>query len=277
MAIDVKTNTASLNSLTQLNRTTRALSRSFERISSGLRIARAADDAAGLAVAENLRASHKSAAVAARNTNDGMSIVAVAEGASSEVGNILVRMRELAIQGASETLGTDERAYIQQEYVSLSDEVNRISAVTEFNGFTLVDGSAGVIGVQVGIQNTVNDQIDITLGDLRSSTLGIDTASIDMSTATGASASLTDIDAALDIVSGYRAGYGATENRLTNALTNLETFEQMTVEAEARIRDADFGKETAMLSQNQVLQQAGVSVLGQAKNLNQSALTLLQG
>ena len=277
MAIDVKTNTASLNSLTQLNRTTRALSRSFERISSGLRIARAADDAAGLAVAENLRASHKSAAVAARNTNDGMSIVAVAEGASSEVGNILVRMRELAIQGASETLGTDERAYIQQEYVSLSDEVNRISAVTEFNGSTLVDGSAGVIGVQVGIQNTVNDQIDITLGDLRSSTLGIDTASIDMSTATGASASLTDIDAAIDIVSSYRAGYGATENRLTNALTNLETFEQMTVEAEARIRDADFGKETAMLSQNQVLQQAGVSVLGQAKNLNQSALTLLQG
>jgi flagellin len=277
MAIDVKTNTASLNSLTQLNRTTRALSRSFERISSGLRIARAADDAAGLAVAENLRASHKSAAVAARNTNDGMSIVAVAEGASSEVGNILVRMRELAIQGASETLGTDERAYIQQEYVSLSDEVNRISAVTEFNGSTLVDGSAGVIGVQVGIQNTVNDQIDITLGDLRSSTLGIDTASIDMSTATGASASLTDIDAAIDIVSGYRAGYGATENRLTNALTNLETFEQMTVEAEARIRDADFGKETAMLSQNQVLQQAGVSVLGQAKNLNQSALSLLQG
>ena len=277
MAIDVKTNTASLNSLTQLNRTTRALSRSFERISSGLRIARAADDAAGLAVAENLRASHKSAAVAARNTNDGMSIVAVAEGASSEVGNILVRMRELAIQGASETLGTDERAYIQQEYVSLSDEVNRISAVTEFNGSTLVDGSAGVIGVQVGIQNTVNDQIDITLGDLRSSTLGVDTASIDMSTATGASASLTDIDAALDILSGYRAGYGATENRLTNALTNLETFEQMTVEAEARIRDADFGKETAMLSQNQVLQQAGVSVLGQAKNLNQSALTLLQG
>jgi flagellin len=281
MAIDVKTNTASLNSLTQLNRTTRALSRSFERISSGLRIARAADDAAGLAVAENLRASHKSAAVAARNTNDGMSIVAVAEGASSEVGNILVRMRELAIQGASETLGTDERAYIQQEYVSLSDEVNRISAVTEFNGSTLVDGSGGggtgVIGVQVGIQNTVNDQIDITLGDLRSSTLGIDTASIDMSTATGASASLTDIDAAIDIVSSYRAGYGATENRLTNALTNLETFEQMTVEAEARIRDADFGKETAMLSQNQVLQQAGVSVLGQAKNLNQSALTLLQG
>jgi flagellin len=274
MAIDVKTNTASLNSLTQLNRTTRALSRSFERISSGLRIARAADDAAGLAVAENLRASHKSAAVAARNTNDGMSIVAVAEGASSEVGNILVRMRELAIQGASETLGTDERAYIQQEYVSLSDEVNRISAVT---GSTLVDGTAGVIGVQVGIQNTVNDQIDITLGDLRSSTLGIDTASIDMSTATGASASLTDIDAAIDIVSGYRAGYGATENRLTNALTNLETFEQMTVEAEARIRDADFGKETAMLSQNQVLQQAGVSVLGQAKNLNQSALSLLQG
>jgi len=277
MAIDVRTNMASINALNDLNATSRALSRSFERISSGKRIARAADDAAGLGVAENLRAASTSAAVASRNTNDGMSVIAVAEGASSEVGNLLVRMRELAVQSASETLGNDERAYVQQEYVSLAGEVDRIAAVTEFNGQALTDGTLTTLGVQVGIQNTANDQIAITLGDLTSVTLGVDTGAIDMSTAAGASAALTTIDAAIDTVSSYRADYGATENRLNNALNNLETFAQTTIEAEARIRDADFGKETAELSQNQVLMQAGVSVLGQAKGLNQSALSLLQG
>jgi flagellin len=277
MAIDVRTNMASINALNDLNATSRALSRSFERISSGKRIARAADDAAGLGVAENLRAASTSAAVASRNTNDGMSVIAVAEGASSEVGNLLVRMRELAVQSASETLGNDERAYVQQEYVSLAGEVDRIAAVTEFNGQSLTDGTLTTLGVQVGIQNTANDQIAITLGDLTSITLGVDTGAVDMSTAAGASAALTTIDAAIDTVSSYRADYGATENRLNNALNNLETFAQTTIEAEARIRDADFGKETAELSQNQVLMQAGVSVLGQAKGLNQSALSLLQG
>jgi len=277
MAIDVRTNMASINALNDLNATSRALSRTFERISSGKRIARAADDAAGLGVAENLRAASTSAAVASRNTNDGMSVIAVAEGASSEVGNLLVRMRELAVQSASETLGNDERAYVQQEYASLAGEVDRIAAVTEFNGQALTDGTLTTLGVQVGIQNTANDQIAITLGDLTSVTLGVDTGAIDMSTAAGASAALTTIDAAIDTVSSYRADYGATENRLNNALNNLETFAQTTIEAEARIRDADFGKETAELSQNQVLMQAGVSVLGQAKGLNQSALSLLQG
>jgi flagellin len=214
--------------------------------------------------------------VAARNTNDGMSLIAVAEGATNEVANILVRMRELAIQGASETLGSTERAYISQEFTSLSAEVNRISAVTEFNGLPISDGTTTTIGVQVGINNTSNDQIDITLGDLRSTTLGVDTGSISMSTATGCSAALTTIDAAIGTLSSIRAGYGATENRLSSALNNLETFTQTTIEAESRIRDADFGKETAELSQNQILQQAGVSILSQAKNLNQAASQLLQ-
>ena len=275
--INVRTNMASINALNELNSTSRALARSFERISSGKRISRAADDAAGLGVAENLRAAHQSAAVAARNTNDGMSVIAVAEGACNEVGNILVRMRELAVQSASETLGVDERAYIQTEYVSLANEVERIAAVTEFNGQTLTDGTTATIGVQVGINNTVNDQIDITLSDLTAVTLGVDTAAIDMSTAAGASAALTVIDTAITTVSSYRASYGAVENRLNSARNNLETFQQSTVEAEARIRDADFGKETAQLSQNQILQQAGVSVLSQAKNLNSSATQLLQG
>ncbi|MDP2307121.1 MAG: flagellin [Pseudomonadota bacterium] len=275
MSITLKTNTTASNALVDLNKTTRALSRSFERISSGLRISRAADDAAGVGVAENLRAAHTSAAVAGRNTNDGMSIIAVAEGASSEVGNILVRMRELAVQGASETLNDDERAYVQTEFTALSTEVDRIADVTEFNGQALTDGTLAAVGVQVGIHNTANDQIDITLGDLSSATLGVDTTSVTMATAAGASTALTNIDAAIDTVNSYRADYGAVENRLGNALNNLETFEQTTLEAESRVRDVDFGKETANLSQNQILQQAGTSVLSQAKSIGQAALGLL--
>jgi len=274
MAITVKNNSAAANALNNLNKTSRALSRSFERISSGQRIARAADDAAGLGVAENLRAASSSAEVAGRNTNDGISIISVAEGASTEVSGILTRMRELAVQGASETLNSTERLYVQDEYTSLASEIDRIASVTEFNGTTLTDGTTTGIAVQVGINNTANDQISITLGDLTTATLGVD--AIDMSTAAGASASLTDIDAAINSVSGYRSDYGAVENRLGNALNNLETFGQSTLEAESRIRDADFGKETADLSQLQILQQAGVSVLSQAKSINQAALSLLQ-
>jgi len=276
MAITVKTNTTATNALKDLNQTSRSLSRSFERISSGQRIARAADDAAGLGVAENLRRTSASAAVAQRNTNDGMSFIAVAEGASSEVGNLLVRMRELAVQGASETLDDDERAYVQSEFVALSTEVDRIAEVTEFNGQALTNGTLTDVNVQVGVNATANDQIAITLGDLTTATLGVDTGAVDMSTAAGASAALAAIDTAIETVSSYRASYGATENRLSSALNNLETFEQTTKEAESRIRDADFGAETATLSQNQILQQAGVSVLSQAKSINQSALSLLQ-
>ena len=275
MAITVKTNTAANGALTQLNRTTRALSKNFEHISSGLRIARAADDAAGMGVAESLRADHASATVAGRNINDGISIISVAEGATTEVANILVRMRELAIESASQTLANTERSYIQDEYLQLQSEVNRISQVTEFNGVSLTSGLT-TIDVQVGIQNTSNDIITISLGDLRSTVLGVDSASMSMATSTAASAALTNIDLALTTLSANRSQFGAVENRLNNALNNIETFTESTIAAESRIRDADFGYETAQLSQNQILQQAGVSILSQAKNINQSALTLLQ-
>jgi flagellin len=276
MSINVKTNVGTYTTLKHLNRTTRALSRSFERISSGLRISRAADDAAGMAVAENLRAAHTSAKVAARNTNHGISIIAVAEGACSEVGNILVRMRELAIQSSSETMGSVERGYIQDEFLALSAEVDRIANVTEFNGVFVTAGAVTSLDVQVGINSGTNDQITITLGDLRATTLGVDTVAVSLALATSAQAALSALDAAIQTVSSNRAGYGVTENRLSSALNNLETFEETTVAAESSIRDADFGAETAQLSQNQILQQAGTSVLAQVKNLSQDALALLQ-
>ncbi len=274
MAITVKTNVAANGALNELNRTTRALSRNFERISSGLRIARAADDAAGLGVAESLRADAASAKVAARNINDGISIIAVAEGATGEIASILVRLRELAIQSMSGTLATTERAYIDDEADQLVSEIARISAVTEFNGVSLTNGAVTTMDVQVGIQNTANDIITITLGDLTTTTLGVNV--LDLSTAATASTGLTLLDAALNTVAQNRSTFGAVENRLNSALNNIETFTESTVAAEARIRDADFGAETAHLAQNQILQQAGVSVLSQAKNINQVALTLLQ-
>jgi len=182
MAITVRTNTSASGALKDLNRTSRALARSFERISTGKRIARAADDAAGLGVAENLRAASSSAAVASRNTNDGISMIAVAEGATSEVANILVRMRELAVQGASGTLDDDERAYIQSEYTELAQEVDRIADVTEFNGQVLTNTASGLsLNVQVGINDTTNDVIGVTFGDLSAATLGVDSANMNMS------------------------------------------------------------------------------------------------
>ncbi len=276
MAMTVNTNTAANRAMTQLNRAGRALSGSFSRISSGLRISKAADDAAGLGVAENLKVAAKSAKVASRNTADGISMIAVAEGASSEVGNILGRMRELAVQSASDTLGDDERAYVQDEFLALSAEVDRISGVTEFNGKALTDGTTATVGVQVGINATANDQVDITLGDLSATTLGVDTGAVDLSTATGASSALTVIDDAISLVSGYRSVYGAAENRLNSALNNLETFTENTLAAESQIRDADFGYETAEMSKNQILTQAGTAILAQAKTVNQGALQLIQ-
>ena len=277
MAITVNSNASANRAMTQLSKTGRSLASSFQRISSGLRISKAADDAAGMGVAENLKVAYKSAKVAQRNIGDGVSMIAVAEGASAEVGSILGRMRELAVQSASETLGDDERAYIQDEYVALSAEVDRIANVTAFNGQALTDGSVTPVGVQVGIGATANDQVDITMGDLTGATLGVDTGSLDMSTSTGASSAITAIDSAIAMVSGYRSDYGAVENRLGSALNNLETFVETTQSAESQIRDADFAYETAELSKNQVLQQAGVSVLAQAKSMSQSALSLLNG
>jgi len=275
MAITVKTNTAVGQALTDLSKTSRALNRSFEKISSGKRIARASDDAAGLGVAENLRAAGSSAAVAARNTNDGISVISIAEGATNEVGNILVRMRELAVQSASETLGSDERAYAQTEFAALKSEITRISEVTEFNGTALTDGTTTSLDVQVGINNTTNDRISVEFGNLSLVASALALTAAGVTTATSAGTAIGLIDSAIDTINGYRATYGATENRLNSALNNTESFIETTQAAESNIRDADFGAETSQLAANQILQQAGVSILSQAKQVNQAALGLL--
>ena len=283
MSMVVNSNPTAMNALGNLNRTNRGLTNTFQNISSGLRINNAADDAAGLAVAENLESEQMSLRQAQRNTNDGISVIQTAEGATNEVADMLKRMRELAVQSSSETLANSERTYIQDEFVQLSDEVDRIAQVTEFNGIDLADGAAGLSGtnqmnVQVGIHDSSNDRIAISLGDLRADTLGVNDSgagNMSLSTVASAQAAITKLDAAIDTVNDYRSDYGAVQNRLESALNNLETYTENVAGAESRIRDADFAHETAEMSKFQVMQQAGVAILGQANGLGQGALRLI--
>lgn len=276
MALTVNTNLSSMNALGHLNRTNKNLESTFSRISSGLRINKAGDDAAGLAVAENLAAEQQSLRQAARNANDGISVIQTAEGATNEVSDILKRMRELAIQSSSETLANSERAYIQDEYGQLAQEVDRIAAVTNFNGVNLANGSKGTLDVQVGIFNTGNDRIAIQLGDLRATSLGVDAANINMASAASSQAALTALDSAIDSINSIRSDYGSVQNRLESSLNNLHVYTENLAGAESRIRDADFAFETAQMSKYQTMQQAGVAILGQANQLSQGALRLIQ-
>ncbi len=275
MSLFINHNMASQMAQRTLSNSSRSLGTSFERVSSGLRINKAADDSAGYGVAENLEAQSRSANVAIRNTNDGVSVVQTAEGATSEVGSILKRMRELAVQSSSEVLATTERAYIQDEFAELSSEVDRLANVTEFNGKKLTNNSNTSLAVQVGVNNSANDRISITLGDLTASTLGVQTSAMSMNTVASARAAITSLDSALNTVNGYHSDYGATQNRLGSALSNIEVYRENLVSAESQIRDADFAFETAELSKNQIMQQAGLSVLAQAKVANQGVLSLL--
>jgi flagellin len=277
MPLTVNTNMPSTNALNKLSTNNIKLNKVFERVSSGLRINNAADDAAGLGMAENLDASARGLRQAMRNANDGMSVIEVAEGAANEVANIVKRMRELAVQGSSETLGNQERGYLQTEFVELTNEVERISAITEFNGVQLANATQTQIDVQVGINNTAADRITINMADLRTTVLTIDATSVDLSTVGGAQAALANFDFALDTVNSYRSVLGAGQNRLESSIRNLSTYTENIVGAESRIRDADYAYETSEMSKLQILQQAGVAVLGQANQLNQSALRLIGG
>ena len=275
MALVINHNLSSLTAQRNLSNTGRSLGKAFERVSSGLRVNSAADDAAGLGVAENLEAASRSARVAMRNTNDGISVVQTAEGATSEVGNILKRMRELAVQSSSETLDSTERAYIQDEFTALTSEVDRIAEVTEFNGLKLTNADNTSLSIQVGVNNTTNDRISITMGDLTASTLGVGTSQMSLNSVASAQSAISDLDTALDSVNGYRSSYGAVQNRLTDSLVNLEVYSENLVAAESRIRDADFAHETAEMAKLQIMQQAGLSVLSQTGAAQQGVLSLI--
>ena len=295
MALVVNTNVSALNAQNKLNNTSGALSGVFERISSGLRINKAADDAAGLGVSESLDAEIRAYKQGIRNANDGISLIQTAEGATNEVANIIKRMRELAVQSASETMATDERSYIDDEYEQLAGEVDRIANTTTFNGLSLTappnggawTGGDRTITLQVGANNNANDRIDITLSDLRaaggSTNMGLGVSygssasgsAVSLNSTTGAMSALDRLDAALTTLNSARSTFGAIQNRLESAIRNLTNYTENLSAAKSRIVDADFAHETAQLAKYQILQQSGVAVLGQANAVSQAALRLL--
>ncbi|HJK98636.1 MAG TPA: flagellin [Polyangiaceae bacterium LLY-WYZ-14_1] len=279
-SFSILTNVASLNAQRNVGRTQQALAGNLGRLSSGLRIQTAADDAAGLAISERLKSQIRSLGQAERNALDGISLIQTAEGAMNEVSGILTRMRELAMQSSTGTLGDSERAFLQNEFVALRDEIDRIAAVTEFNGQSLLDGSlasSNAVEFQVGINATSNDTISVAIEQLDSTTLGGTSglSSLTISNAGGAQSSLATIDTAISDLSSARSTLGAAQNRLNVTIANLGTARENLSAANSRIRDVDVASETAALTRNNILQQAGVSVLAQANQAPAIALSLL--
>jgi len=277
MSLTVNTNLSALRAAGSLNVTQGQLSDTLARISSGLRVTKAADDAAGSAVARNLSTQARSGRQAIRNSNDGVSVIQTAEAATKEVLNILDRMRELAVQSASETLDNGERTYIDDEFEQLSDEVERIAQATEFNDIALADGTNTSLTVQVGVTSGTESEVDITLGDLTASNLGVDTGTtgVDLSDATSAQSAIDTIDTAIDSVNSIRADYGSVQNRLDSSISNMTTYVESLLAAASQIMDADYAHETSEMTRLQVMQQAGVAALAQAKSINQSVISLL--
>jgi flagellin len=273
MTMSILNNPTSLAAQRNLGNTQRTLAGNMARLSSGLRIQQAADDAAGLGISEKLRAQISGLSQASRNANDGVSMIQVAEGAMNEQAGILSRLRELAVQSANGTLGADERGFIDAERVELVAELDRISAVTEFNGVNMLGADAGAISMQVGIHNTGDDTIGITFAATDSTTLGVN--ALDFSTAAGAQAALGTLDTAITALSTSRSSIGASQNRLNVTMNNLSVAHENTVAAESRIRDVDVASETAAMTRNQILSQAGVAVLAQSNQLPAMALSLL--
>jgi flagellin len=272
MGLRVNTNIAALTAQRNLGTVTGRLQGNYARLSSGLRIATAADDAAGLSISERMRSQIRSFAAAGRNAQDGISLVQTAEGELSESSNILTRMRELAIQSANGTLSTTDRVTIGTEVNQLVAELDRIANSGEFNGISLLDGNATTTSIQVGIN--ANETIDISLVDTTAATLGV--GAIDVTSATGANAALSVIDAAVDTVNTARGNLGAVQNRLQSAVASIANARENLSAAESRIRDVDVAMETADLTRNSIMQQAAVSVLAQANVQPQIALKLLQ-
>jgi flagellin len=273
----INTNTASLGAQRNLLRTSRSLEKNIRRLSSGMRIQNASDDAAGLGISERLKGQIRGMSQASRNASDGISMIQVAEGAMNEQAEILTRLRELAVQSANGTLAQSERDYIDAESTELLAELDRIATVTEFNGVNMLGGGAAV-DMQVGINS--GETISVAFSQTDSATLGTGgggaaLSTIDFSTQAGADTALGILDAAIDDLSGARATVGSAQNRLEITLNNLASAHEQLSAANSRIRDVDVAEETAALTRNQILSQSGVAVLAQANQLPSAALSLL--
>jgi flagellin len=275
MALRINTNPVSLRAQQNLSKAQGALTSNIERLSSGLRINRAGDDAAGSSISSKLSSDTRGLKQASRNTNDAISVIQTAEGAMTEVNGLLTRMRELAVQSANGgTMTSSERTYIDQEFQLLESEINRIVNVTEFNGQKLIDGTmSGGVDFQVGMNNTTDDRIQLSVADSDSTALGLNDDVL--TSQTGAQQAINALDTAIQSVATSRGTLGTTQNRLTVTLTNLANMHENLSAANSRIKDVDVAQESASMTRNQILQQAGVAVLAQANSLPQSALSLI--
>lgn len=276
MGLRINTNTASLNAQRNLYGTKIEMDKSLEKLSSGYRINRAGDDAAGLAISENLRGQIRGLKMAWRNAQDGVSMLQVAEGGMQEISNILIRLRELGVQAASDTIGPVERQLLDVEYQQLLDEVDRIADSTEFNGTPLLSGTGAILDFQVGTRNDPNiDRLsfDASKADANSAALGVNLTAV--SDKASAQNSLAAIDEAIVGVSAMRADFGAMQNRLMSTINNIAISLENMAAANSRIRDTDVAEETANLTKQNILLQAGTSVLAQANQTAKASLQLL--
>jgi flagellin len=276
MGLRINTNVSSLNAQRNLRGTGLALQKSLEQLSSGFRINRAGDDAAGLAISENLKAQIKGLSQAERNAQDGISLVQIAEGALSEVSNILIRLRELAVQAASDTIGPTERKFLNVEFEQLLSEVDRIANGTEFNSVKLLNGTGAVLDIQIGTKNDpISDRLtfDASSADVNVAALGLNLTSV--ADKISSQNSLAAIDQSILSVSGIRADFGALQNRLQSTINNLAVSIENMSAANSRVRDADIAATAAELTKNNILMQAGTSVLAQANKTSTNALGLI--
>ncbi len=276
MGLRITTNVAALNAQKNLVNTQRGMERSLARMSSGYRINQAADDAAGLAISENLKGQIRGLRQAARNANDGISLVQVAEGGLNEISNMLIRLRELAVQAASDTIGDTERKFLDVEYQQLKSEIQRIAEVTSFNGRDLLNGTGGIIDIQVGTHNDpFEDRISFNASAANAGLEALGLVAENVATKESAQASIEVADRAIVSVNAIRANFGAMQNRLQSTISNLAIADENLSAANSRIRDTDIAAESSELIRNNILAQAGISVLAQANNISQMALKLL--
>jgi flagellin len=273
MGIRINTNVSSLNTQRHLAKSSTEFQKSMEKLSSGLRINRAGDDAAGLAISENLKSDIRALDQASRNAADGISLIQTAEGSLDEVSNILLRMKELAEQSLNGTLSDTDRGYLNAEYSALTSEIGRISDGVDFNGVKLLDGTGGSVAIQVGIGTAASDSVAVDLSaDLDASGLGL---SATIGAASGATTAMGEIDAAIATITSARSDFGAVQNRLESSIRNINMTSENLAAANSRIRDVDIAKETSRMTSYQILQQAGVSMLAQANMSSGLAMSLL--
>ncbi len=273
----INTNVPSINTRRHLSNSTNAFNKSMEKLSSGLRINRAGDDAAGLAMSESLKSDIRALNQAARNAADGISLIQTAEGSLDEVSNILLRMKELAEQSLNGTLSDTDRGYLNAEYDALKSEIDRISDSVDFNGVKLLNGAGGTVNIQVGIGTVTSDSVEIDLStDVDTSAAGLDLAA-DVDTASNAGAAMDQIDDAISLVVSSRGDFGAVQNRLESSIRNINMMAENLSAANSRIRDVDVAYETSNMTSYQILQQAGVAMLAQANMTSGLAMNLLGG